>query len=347
MLSFVWSDPLPLYSGRGGTESYTVGHIRELMRRGIDTRILSYGLGKQDGRDNFPDITFKSIKSLHELSKLDDTIIYLNIPHAIDTKKQSYVFFHYPAIEEHGTRADYCRGIGKSIVLTNSRFLRAYWADFLDIEETEIEVIYPFADPAFSRVKRSPKPAGITRVLYAGRLSPEKGIYTLLESLHHPVAGLKSPEERGLRFTVARAGNETIHGKLLDQMLQSHPWITLVKARHTPEEMARLFAEHDIVVMPSNNKYWHDAFGMISVEAQHSGCRVVASNGGGLPETNCGELILFEPGNSFALYRSIHKAAKLGPLTAPARREAMKHFSLAESVDLFLNVINGVPSPAV
>ncbi len=340
MISFVWSDPLPFYSGRGGTESLTIGHVRELGHRGIGAQILIYGLNKKDDRRYFPDVAFRNLKSLNELQSSDDTVVFLNIPHPIATKKRSFTFFHYPAIEQHGRKSDYKHNLGDSVVIANSRFLRSFWADYLDVEETSINVVYPFADPAFSRVKRTRSPKNITRVLYAGRLSTEKGIYTLLEALHHPIAAYASPAEQGFVFNITTAGNQTIHGKVLEKVLRSHPWINVTHAKHTPQEMAQLFAEHEIVIMPSNSKYWHEGFGMISVEAQHAGCRVVATNDGGLPETNCGELILFEPGNSLALYQAIQKAAKLGPLTKLGREEAVKHFTLKESVDLLLNVIN-------
>lgn len=339
MIYFVWTDPLPLYSGRGGTESYTVGHIRELRRRGIAAEILTYGLGKADGREFYPDITFRSLKSLKELSLLNDTIVYLNIPHAITLKKQSYVIFHYPALEQHGQRADYIKGIGSSVVITNSRFLRSYWADYLNIDEREIHVVYPFADPVFSQARRRRRSTDITQVLYAGRLSPEKGIYTLLESLHHPIDAHNPLVNQGFSFTITTAGNQTIHGQVLESFLRHHPWVKITEARHNPREMAHLFAQNDVVVMPSNHNYWHEGFGMVSVEAQHAGCRVVATNDGGLPETNCGKLILFDPGNSFALAKAIKKAGRLGALTLAERKEAIKHFSLEESVNAFLAII--------
>jgi hypothetical protein len=51
-----------------------------------------------------------------------------------------------------------------------------------------------------------------------------------------------------------------------------------------------------IVVIPSNSQYRHETFGIVSVEAQHSGCRVIASDDGGLPETDCGGVVLVAPG---------------------------------------------------
>ena len=54
-----------------------------------------------------------------------------------------------------------------------------------------------------------------------------------------------------------------------------------------------------------------EPFGMLSVEAQHSGCRVIASSLGGLPETNCGLLSLVEERNPQALVTAMGEAIKL------------------------------------
>ena len=65
--------------------------------------------------------------------------------------------------------------------------------------------------------------------------------------------------------------------------------------------MAALMGENDIDLMPSNGQYWHETFGIVSVEAQHAGCRVVASNDGGLLETDCGAVTFVESDNAEAL----------------------------------------------
>ena len=36
--------------------------------------------------------------------------------------------------------------------------------------------------------------------------------------------------------------------------------------------MAALMARHDIAVMPSNSQYWHETFGIVSIEAQQVTC---------------------------------------------------------------------------
>lgn len=110
-------------------------------------------------------------------------------------------------------------------------------------------------------------------------------------------------------------------------------------ARKTPAAMAALMAEHDIVVMPSNGQYWHETFGIVSIEAQHAGCRVVASNDGGLPETDCGAVTLVAPDNAEALALGIREAITRGPLSATDRRVAATRFTVEQSVDELMAVL--------
>lgn len=337
MISFVWSHDIPIYSGRGGTESYTIGQIRELTSRGIPARIISIGLGKADGRQFFPDIEFLDLETPEQLATLDDTIVYITIPRTIKTKKPSFTILHCPPDTVHFPADEFRRGAKYSTLIANSRFMRNLCSKQLDVPLDKIHVVYPFADPHFASVKRVKMNAGKIRVLYAGRLIHEKGVYTLLEALHHDIL-----MNGNYSFAVTNAGNQTIHGAVIEHILRRHPWVRVLAARHTPADMARLFARYDIVVVPSNHQFWHEGFGMVSVEAQHAGCRVVASGADGLLETNCGELMLFEPGNSYALAQTIQKAVKAGPISAAQRHQATKHFSRAESVDALLALINKV-----
>ena len=180
---------------------------------------------------------------------------------------------------------------------------------------------------------RATKPGKI-RVLFAGRLSPEKGIYTLLETLHIDII----EHDPALTFTATTAGADKPQGKIIERLLGEHPGISVVATCKTPARMAALMAGHDIVVMPSNSQYWHETFGIVSIEAQHSGCRVVASDDGGLPETDCGGVVLVRPDNAEALAWGIREAMDSGPLSPAARQDAGTRFTVGQSVDTLLNV---------
>jgi glycosyltransferase involved in cell wall biosynthesis len=177
-------------------------------------------------------------------------------------------------------------------------------------------------------------------VLYAGRLSPEKGIYTLLAMLHSDLIAT----DFKLTFTVTAAGADKPQGRIIHDLLVAHANIRLVPARKSPAAMAELMSEHDIVVMPSNSQYWHETFGIISIEAQHAGCRVVASDDGGLPETDCGGVTLVAPDDAEALARGLRDAIASGPLPARSRSAAARRFTVSQSVDMLLAVLTG-PRP--
>ena len=139
---------------------------------------------------------------------------------------------------------------------------------FLDVDVATVHVVHPFAEPVFGIAPRPAPTAGRHRVLYAGRLSPEKGIYTFLSMLHTDLID----DDPSLFFTVTTAGADKRQGRIIESMLRTHPRVDLVAARNTPAGMAALMAEHDVVVMPSNGQYWHETFGIVSIEAQHAGC---------------------------------------------------------------------------
>jgi D-inositol-3-phosphate glycosyltransferase len=132
------------------------------------------------------------------------------------------------------------------------------------------------------------------------------------------------------------AGADKPQGKIIERLLGEHPRISMVAARKTPATMAVLMAEHDIVVMPSNNQYWHEPFGIVSIEAQHCGCRVITADEGGLPETDCGVVTLVEPNNAEALAWGIRAAIDSGALSPAARQHAGTRFTVEQSVNTLL-----------
>ena len=334
MISFIWSPGNPLPAGTGGSENYTVGQVRELTRRAIPAQIVTVGLGARDGRDGFPGVPFLALPTLAKVSDLDGTVIFVNEAHTVPTRHPAFLILHNPPPIRERQRAFAVEGTRELTLIATSGYAAALWSAYLDVDVATISVVYPFAEPGFAAQPRPGREAGKTRVLFAGRLSPEKGIYTLLETLHIDVI----EQDRSLSFTATTAGADKPQGKIIERLLRAHPSISVVVSCRTPATMAALMARHDIVVMPSNSQYWHETFGIVSVEAQHSGCRVVASNDGGLPETDCGGVTLVRPDNAEALAWGILAAADSGPVSPAARYAAAARFTVGQSVDALLNV---------
>lgn len=340
MISFVWSPGQRLPAGTGGSENYTVGQVRELNRRGIDARVVTIGLGAADGREEFWDIPFQSVLHLEEISDLDDTVVFVSEAPPVVTRRPAYQILHVPPPLRTGRQVEVTDATRDRTLIATSRFSADLWAAFLDVDISTMHVVHPFAEPVFGVEPRRAPVAGRRRVLYAGRLSPEKGIYTLLAMLHNDLVH----DDPSLFFTVTTAGSDKPQGRIIEAMLRTHPRVDLVPARTTPEDVAALMAEHDVVVMPSNGQYWHETFGIVSIEAQHTGARVVASDDGGLPETQCGGLHLVEADNSEALALGIIEALSREQMTASERGKAAQRFTVGQSVDALLAVLRAPAS---
>jgi len=336
VISFVWASKYPFMAGAGGSENYTAGLIRELMKRGIPTRLITIGFGKNDGRQDFPDIAFKSLRTKRQLSLLDDTLIFTTYPLSIKTRRQSYAIMHCPPYScGEDDPLFKLHKINDKQLLAPSKFSAGLWEDHLSLERGSIPVIYPFADSSFGTTDRPWRSGHKVKLLFTSRLHPDKGVYTLLAALH-----LINKSSLNIQVTATTAGDHSEDGKVVRALLDAHPFVNVVPARRDANAMARLMSRHDVVVMPSTDIFWKEFFGMVSVEAQHAGCRVVASNSGGLPETDCGNLMLVKPDNPKALADGIVQAAKLGPVTASERMRASTRFTVQATADTLLATIN-------
>jgi D-inositol-3-phosphate glycosyltransferase len=337
MISFVWSSRYPFIAGSGGSETYTAGQIRELLKRGIPARIITIGHGDNDGRADFPDIPFLSLDSKDQLAELDDLIVYITYPLEVKTKHQAFAILHCPPPTYQHDDPLYNKRAFKGVrLITASKFAGGIWRRNLRHNFERMPTVYPFADEAFRKVERPRRAADKpVRMLFAGRLHPDKGIYTLLCALH-----METLKGRNFMLTVTTAGSNTEDGEIILNMLKANPQVKIVKARKDASAMAKLMAKHDIVIMPSSNIFWQELFGMLSIEAQHAGCRVVASLSGGLPETNLGGLMLVRPDDPKALAIGMAQAIERGPLTVKERQLATRRFTVKQSVDSLLKAIS-------
>jgi D-inositol-3-phosphate glycosyltransferase len=335
MISFVWPPGTRLPAGTGGSENYTVGQVRELIRRGISAQIVTVGLGIKDGRNEFIDIPFVSLATQSQISKLEGPVVFINEAAFVETREPAFVIMHIPPPSREEGRAAVTRMIQDRTLITPSKYAARLWADYTKRPLADVHIAYPFAEPCFATQQRSKHAEQTTRILFAGRLSAQKGIYTFLEMLH--MDSIRN--NPNLIFSVTTAGADKPEGKIIKLLVDAHPSLTVLPSLKTPAAMAEVMSKHDIVVMPSNSQYWHETFGIVSVEAQHTGNWVVASDDGGLPETNCGGILLVKPDDPEALAQGIKLAISKGGLPASTRRQAANLFTVEQSVDNLLQVL--------
>lgn len=330
MISFVWPPGVAMFAGTGGSETYTAGQVRELLRRGIKAQVVTVGHGTNDGRKDFADIPFLALPDASGLSHLSGTVVFVNRAYNVPTKNKAAIILHCvtPKLTDRRERQ---AEITDKIVIATSVYSGQQWALFMDIPYSRLHIVLPFADPIFGNVRRA-KLAKKIRITYAGRLHPDKGIYVMLEMMHE-----KEMMHNGYVTSIIAAGQHVESGQTIARMLKNYPYAKLKPALKTVQSMAKLLAQSDILIMPS---VYAEPFGMLSIEAQHAGCRVVASNLGGLPETNCGLLTLVEPRNPRALVVGIEQAVALGQATKKERDLAKDNFTLDSSVDDLLHALH-------
>jgi len=150
------------------------------------------------------------------------------------------------------------------------------------------------------------KPSGGFTVGYAGRLVAEKGLDDLLAA----VAGM----ETSARLLLVG------DGPMRDQLERAAPWVeVLVGRRH--EEMDQLFAQMDVLVLPSRTTAtWEEQFGRVLVEALWCGTPVVGADSGQIPwvVATTGGGCTYPEGNIGALSRILDALA-----ADPLQRRAM------------------------
>lgn len=109
-------------------------------------------------------------------------------------------------------------------------------------------------------------------ILFVGRLVSDKGADLLLDAVADSRVSKFSPT-----VTVVGEGPELLALKEQANRLQLN--VTFA-GRIGGEALGQVMNEHKILVVPSR---WEEPFGIVALEGVASGCRVIVSDGGGLP----------------------------------------------------------------
>jgi glycogen synthase len=129
-------------------------------------------------------------------------------------------------------------------------------------------------------------------LIFVGRLIRGKGVQTLIEAV-------RELRRRGFYRELTIVGTGSEHSELI-RAAEGLP-ITFLGVKRG-RELSEVIADHKTLVVPSLEP---EPFGIVALEGLASGCAVVASRGGGLPEAVGPHGVLFEPGNPTALADAI------------------------------------------
>ena len=313
----------------GGIETVSRLLADEFARQGHEVRLITQTPGPASHDADYRVHRKPSAKLLLEAARWCDVFFHNNIslPRAwpLLLVRRPWVIAHHTWIPESGLAArlkrralryaDGCISISNAV------------ASHL---ETPSQIIPNAYDDSLFRTI-----AGVERtrdVVFLGRLVSDKGADLLVAALvrlasegYRPTATIvgEGPEEAGLRAYVQSAGLSST--------------VTFAGSRRGPD-LVQLLNQHRVLVIPSR---WQEPFGVVALEGIASGCVVIGSSGGGLPDAigACGEV--FPNGNSNALASLLAGVLRDPARYTALRRGAERHLSRhsrAQVASEYLNV---------
>jgi glycosyltransferase involved in cell wall biosynthesis len=143
-----------------------------------------------------------------------------------------------------------------------------------------------------------------TRLLYVGRISPEKGLEVLLDAMDLLISEI-SP--RPVSLTIAGADfygssyGEELRARVVTSSIAD--FVTFTGYVPFGAALFELYDSHDIVILPS----FTEGFPQVLFEAMARGVPIIATTAGGIPriiQNRCNGLLI-APGNGAALARAV------------------------------------------
>lgn len=295
-------------------------------------------------RDRHPVRTYRQIRrAVRDGRKLEPDVVYVQRFHAVrwaisvGQSCDAPVVCHVHGFGGHTINLVnrlFSRGMSRMIAV--SEFVRNEWEE-AGISGELIEVVhngidpeaYPMADDAARKYARMtlgiPEDAFV--VLYCGRIVFEKGVHVLIDAWR----SLELHPDEGRLVLLGSAQSDDYS----DALRRSAPtggihWLGLQKDVVLPMHAA------DVTVIPS---LCDEGFGRVAVEAMATGCPVVASRVGGIPEILTGpfERLLVDKDNLDQLakvLRSLIEWRRDRPdLGTACRAHVMDNFTLSHTVD--------------
>jgi len=181
-----------------------------------------------------------------------------------------------------------CRGSDRLVAVSNS--VRKDVAEIHSVPEDRIEVIFNGFDFAPFRLDRSEALTAIeterkrllidgeSLIIFAGRLTPHKGLLALLRSAIQVIR-----QERKVRYLIVGDITANEYAEMLASIVNNHPLLrhrVVFEGKVPRERLGVLYQVAKVAVVPS----LYEPFGYAATEAMAAGKPVVATDTGGLSE---------------------------------------------------------------
>ncbi len=261
----------------GGIETHTEMLSREFVALGHEVRIVTRTIGASGKNEEVEVVRSPSAKKLFSLVQWCDVFMQQQVslrdawPLLMTRKK--WVVVHHSWLR-NGRESRTINDLVKIFLLRAASNIAVSMAIAEDIKGLKAQVIQnPYDEKLFLKYENNL--IRTRRILFVGRLIPEKGLDVILNAL----SLLRS---NGVVVDCTVVGDGPEKNSLLNQAkhlgLDSQIcWMGAVERNRVPD----LMRKHSILVVPSR---WNEPFGIVVLEGLASGCRVVASDRRGIRE---------------------------------------------------------------
>jgi len=291
----------------GGIETVSMLIAPEFVKAGHEVVLITLTPDEDDVERPYPVIRNPSPAKLLELVRWCDVYFQNNISLMLAwpllVVRRPWVVAHHTWIRPFGEHYT-LRARLKTFLLRYSHNATISRAIAERIETPSTIVGNPYSDQVY---KHRPEIPREKELVYLGRLVSDKGVDTLIHALLQLKRWGLSPQ-----LTIIGSGSEEKSLRQLARNLRVDEQINFVGSKQ-PDEISRLLNGHQILVVPSRMP---EPFGIVVLEAIASGCVIVASRAGGLPDAvgKCG--ITYEISDLQALTNALQIV-----LTKPSLRE--------------------------
>jgi glycogen(starch) synthase len=273
----------------GGTETATELLAGEFSKAGHNAVVITQTIGEAMPSAGYELVRRPSVRRLFQLYHWSDVILQRTV--ALRTA-WPLLLIRKPWVVIHNDWLDRDSGFR-----TRLKKLAIRFAENLAVSQAIADRL-PVPAKVMLNAYRSEifkPPPGDSRshdLIFVGRLIRGKGVHVLIQAM-------RELKRRGFQRALTIVGTGSEHSEFMGAA-EGLP-ITFLGVKHG-HELSDLIARHKILVVPSLEP---EPSGNVALEGLASGCAVVASRNGGLPEAVGPHGVLFEPGNPIALADAI------------------------------------------
>ncbi len=278
----------------GGLENIMAGLAEEWAKANHDVTVFTDVPG--DGNDNgpYPIVRQFSLSQLSSAVKAADVFVEANISLktcviGLLNRKKWFVTHHLHYSHERGWKGKlknyltrFCHNISCSQYIAGTIAGKGI-------------VINNFYSPLFQKTGSIQQ---TKELVFLGRLVSDKGVDVLIHAMH-------ALQQKQLNYSLTIIGNgpekEHIEQLIENYGLKHISMSGVIKGQELVEELNK----HRVMVVPS---IWEEPYGVVVLEGLASGCLMVCSNKGGLPEAANGFGILYNNNDPQLLANALEQA---------------------------------------